>query len=54
MKDFINILLILALVFFAIGITYVQVNNPTHVWAFLYVPLFVLMILLGVKLNYDY
>ena len=36
MKNFINIVVTLTLIFFAIGITYLQVCNPTHVWFLLY------------------
>ena len=53
-KDFINILLILILTGFAVGITYLQYLQIEYFWALLYLPLIVLMIMLGLKLHDDY
>ena len=53
-KDFINILLILILTGFAVGITYLQYLQMEYAWALLYLPLIVLMIMLGLKLHDDY
>ena len=53
-KDFINILLILILTGFAVGITYLQYLQIECAWSLLYLPLIVLMIMLGLKLHDDY
>ena len=53
-KDFINILLILVLTGFAVGITYLQYLQIEYAWSLLYLPLIVLMIMLGLKLHDDY
>ena len=49
MKHFINVLIILILTGFAIGITYVQLNNNGP-WGVLYLPLFILMLLSGERI----
>jgi hypothetical protein len=56
MKHFINILVILILTGFTIGLTWVCYHNTSKdsVWGILYVPLLILMILWGSKLNEDY
>lgn len=54
MRDFINILLILILTGFAVGITYLQWLDLRTSWSLLYLPLFVFIIMLGVKLNNNY
>jgi hypothetical protein len=54
MKHFINILVILILVFFAIGITYLQARQMTAAWHLLYVPIMFFMLGWGIKLNQDY
>ena len=53
MKHFINILIIYIFTFFAIGIAYLQVTY-FNVWFILYLPLIIMMILWGFKLNKDY
>ena len=53
-KDFINILLILIITGFAVGITYVQLLYITKPWGTLYILWFILVILLGNKLKNDY
>jgi hypothetical protein len=54
MKDFINTLLIGVLSGFALGLTKIIVNTRIFEFGFLYIPLFALMIMLGVKLYDDY
>jgi len=54
MKHFINILVILILTGFAIGIAILQVNNPNDKWFLAYVPLCIFMFLWGLKLYDDY
>lgn len=55
MKHFINILLILILTFFAVGIAYLQsVVQPDGPWFFAYGPWMGLVILLSIKLRDDY
>jgi hypothetical protein len=54
MKDFINTLLIGILSGFTLGLTKIIVNTRIFEFGFLYVPLFALMIMLGVKLYDDY
>jgi|688.fasta_scaffold513496_2 hypothetical protein len=56
MKHFINILVILILTGFTIGLTWVCYHNTSKdsVWGILYVPLLILIILWGAKLNEDY
>lgn len=53
MKHFINVLVILILTGFAIGITYVQINNPGP-WGLLFIPLFILMLLCGERIYENY
>lgn len=53
MKDFINVLVILILTGFAIGISYVQINNAGP-WGLLFLPLFILMLLWGEKIYENY
>jgi len=56
MKDFINFFLIIILAGFAVGIAYMIRTSPDskNVWGVLYIPLFILMIMLGIKLREDY
>jgi hypothetical protein len=54
MKDFINILLILILTGFAIGLTKLIVVTKLFLFGWLYAPIFVLMIMLSVKLYDNY
>lgn len=54
MRDFINILLILILTGFAVGITYVQLLDINNPWCILYIFWFVLAHMLGDKLKDDY
>ena len=54
MKHFINLLVILILTGFAIGIAYLQVSYPTGAWFIAYIPLCVFMFLWGMKLDNDY
>ena len=53
-KDFINILLILIITGFAVGITYVQLLDMNNAWCILYLFWFVLVIMLGIKLKDEY
>ena len=54
MKHFINLLVILILTGFAIGIAYLQVSYPTGAWFIAYLPICVFMFLWGMKLDNDY
>jgi hypothetical protein len=54
MKHVINILVILILVGFAIGLVYVQLNNEGDLWFMGLVPTGVFMLLWGDKLIKDY
>jgi hypothetical protein len=54
MKHFINVLVILILTGFAVGIAYLQVTHPKDVWSLAYIPLCVFMLLWGFKLESDY
>jgi len=54
MKHFINILGLLILVFFAVGVTYVQLLDMKYLWHLLYLPIFVLLLLWGIKITDDY
>lgn len=54
MKHFINILVILILTGFVVGIAYLQVTHPKDVWSLGYIPLCVFMVLWGFKLDGDY
>ena len=60
MKHVINILVILILTFFVVGLTYiihiepVKVDGTPTVWGILYIPLIVLIGMWGTKLNNDY
>jgi Ni,Fe-hydrogenase I cytochrome b subunit len=53
MKHFIDVLIILILTGFAIGIAYLQVNNNGP-WGVLFLPLFILMLLSGEKIYENY
>jgi hypothetical protein len=54
MKHIINLLVILILTGFSVGIAYLQVNNPKDVWFLAYLPLCIFMFLWGLKLDGDY
>lgn len=54
MKHILNLLIFLALVFFAIGIASLQKAEPDSAWFFAFIPWFILAILWGVKINGDY
>ena len=54
MKHFINIFVTLILTGFAVGISYLQLMTPDGAWCLLFIPLIVMMILWGVKLDNDY
>jgi len=57
MKHFINILVILILTGFAVGIAWLQYHTTKDSpfwWWLLYIPLLILMIAWGNKLNEDY
>ena len=54
MKHFINILVILILTGFTIGIAILQVNNPNDVWFLGFIPLCIFMFLWGLKLDNEY
>jgi len=51
MKHFINLLVILILTGFAVGIAYLQVLHPKDVWFLAYIPLCGFMLLWGFKLE---
>ncbi len=56
MKHFINILVILILTGFTIGLTWIcyHTTNEKAVWELLYIPIFIFMVAWGVKLDEDY
>jgi uncharacterized membrane protein YccC len=54
MKHIINLLVILILTGFAVGIAYLQVLHPKDVWFLAYIPLCGFMLLWGLKLDGDY
>lgn len=54
MKHFINILGLLILTFFAVGVTYLQSAAMKASWGLLYIPLFIFFLMWGIKLNDDY
>jgi hypothetical protein len=54
MKHFINILVILILTGFVIGVAYLQAIHPKDVWFLAYIPLCMFMLLWGFKLESDY
>ena len=54
MKHFINILGLLILTFFAVGVTYLQSAAIKAPWGVLYIPLFIFFLMWGAKLNNDY
>lgn len=54
MKDFINILVTFIITGFTVGLTYVQMVQSGTLWGILYLPLFVIMIAWGIKLDKDY
>lgn len=54
MKHILNLLIFLALVFFAIGIASLQKAEPDSVWFLAYIPWIILAILWGFKINEDY
>jgi hypothetical protein len=56
MKNFINVLVILILTGFAIGTTWVCYHNTNEKaeWGLLYIPIFIFMIVWGIKLDEDY
>ena len=53
MKHFINILVILILTGFTVGVTFLQVNYG-EAWFISYIPLIVMMFVWGIKLDNDY
>ena len=56
MKHFINILVILILTAFAVGVTWVTINSHSekNIWGILFIPLIAMMILWGYKIKDDY
>lgn len=54
MKHLINILVILILTGFVIGIAYLQVKNMDSAWFVAFMPTVVMMFCWGIKLNGDY
>ena len=54
MKHLINILVILILTGFAIGLAYLQITYTEQAWFIAYLPLSVFMLMWGIKLNEDY
>jgi hypothetical protein len=54
MKHIINLLVLLILTGFAIGVAYLQVSNPGDVWFIAYLPLTIMMVMWGFKLESDY
>ncbi len=56
MKNFINILVILILTGFTIGLTWICYHDTKEnsEWGVLYIPIFIFMIAWGVKLDEDY
>lgn len=54
MKHLINILVILILTGFAIGIAYLQVKDRESAWFIAFMPVTVMMLCWGNKLNDDY
>lgn len=56
MKHFINILVILILTAFAVGIAWVTLNSSSvsNIWGLLFIPLIVMMVLWGYKIKDDY
>lgn len=53
MKHFINVLVILILTGFAIGICYLQINYKEP-WGILFLPLVIFMFFWGLKIYSDY
>jgi hypothetical protein len=54
MKHFINILGLLILVFFSIGVAYLQTSNVEQVWGMLYLPICLFILLWGIKIDNNY
>lgn len=54
MRHFINIFVLLILVFFAIGISYLQHCDEQSLWAMLYGPWIGFAIAWGIRLNKQY
>lgn len=54
MKHVINILVILILTGFAVGIAYLQMNDVKSAWFIAYLPISIFMFLWGLKLNDNY
>jgi hypothetical protein len=54
MKDFFNIFITIILVWFAIGISYMQYNQLEASWSLLFLPWIGFAIAWGVKINKDY
>jgi len=54
MKHFINILVILILTGFAVGLTNIMITTQVREFGFLYLPIIIFMLLWGVKLYNDY
>jgi hypothetical protein len=54
MKDFLNIFIVIMLVGFVVGISYMQYTQPQSHFGILYLPWFILAISWGVKINKDY
>lgn len=54
MKDFLNLIITLALIGFAVGLTLTQINDPDGKWGLLYIPLIILYVLWGCYLNDNY
>ena len=54
MKDFLNIFIIIILVGFAIGISYMQYIQRPSFWCILFLPWIGFAIAWGIKINKDY
>jgi len=56
MKHLINLLVILILTGFTVGLTYVTIEygSSQSPWAILYLPIFIMMICWGIKITNDY
>ncbi len=54
MRDFINVFIVIVICGLAVGVTYVQVNNPDKPFGILYIPLFIWGCFWGYKLMDDY
>ena len=54
MKHFINVLVILILTGFAVGIAILQFNDMQHPWGVAFLPIGVMMFAWGYKISNDY